>query len=149
MASRLTPLQEPSVETDFHQWALDTAEALRKRNFTGLDWEKIAEEIESLGISQETQLASRCSQLMYHLLKVQHQPERHSRSWDRSIRDQRSRIKSLLRHQPSLKAVLADPAFWTDAYKDVVTLGIKDNVPDDVLNRFPQDCPFDHSVLDD
>ena len=35
------------VETDFHQWALDTADAIQKRQFTHIDWDRVAEEIHS------------------------------------------------------------------------------------------------------
>ncbi|MEC4817035.1 MAG: DUF29 family protein [Scytonema sp. PMC 1069.18] len=41
--------------------------------------------------------------LFSHLLKWQYQPERRSKSWERTIREQRKRISLLLDDSPSLK----------------------------------------------
>ena len=131
-----------SVGTDHHQWALDTALAIRERRFDGIDWERVAEELHSLGISEESQLESRLTQLIYHLLKWDHQPQRRSRSWDRSIKDQRSRILRLLKKEPSLKAYLRDTDAVENAYKDVLPLAIAEKLPDEIIDQFPDSCPY-------
>jgi hypothetical protein len=131
-----------SVSTDDHQWALETAVAIRERRFDAIDWDRVAEELHSLGISEESQLESRLAQLMYHLLKWDHQPERRTRSWERSIKDQRSRIMLLLKRQPSLKAYLRDTDALTSAYSDVLPLAVGEKLPDDVIDQFPDSCPY-------
>ena len=69
----------PSITTDLHQWALDTAQALKEHRFADIDWDKVAEEIKSLAGSEERALTSHLAQLMYHLLKsAVSNSERHS-----------------------------------------------------------------------
>ncbi len=39
-------------ETDYYQWTIEQAKALKERNFNNLDWENIIEELEALGRSE-------------------------------------------------------------------------------------------------
>ncbi|MDQ2949546.1 MAG: DUF29 domain-containing protein, partial [Acidobacteriota bacterium] len=82
--------------TDTHQWALDTAAAIRSRRFEGIDWDQVAEEIEDLANSRRDKLESHLAQLIYHLLKMEFQPERHGVSWDISVTVHRDSIYALL-----------------------------------------------------
>jgi hypothetical protein len=134
-------------EKDFAQWAFDTARAIRERRFDGIDWDNVAEEIESLGNSERRELVSRLSQLIYHLLKMEHQPERITRSWERSVRLQRQRIYRVLKRQPSLRSYLEDPEALSDAYGDVAPLAATENLPDAVFDRFPEECPYTIEML--
>ena len=59
---------------DFYTWTQTTAAAIRAGKWQDLDAAMIAEEIESLGISQEHALRSHLKQLLMHLLKWQYQP---------------------------------------------------------------------------
>ena len=135
------------VSTDIHQWLLETSAAIREQRFSGIDWERVAEELHSLGISEESQLESRLAQLIYHLLKCEFQPERRSRSWDLSIRAQRNSIYRLLRKQPSLKSSLAIEEFLESAYEEAVAESAKENLPDSVVVRFPETCPYTVAML--
>jgi hypothetical protein len=47
------------------------AERLRQRDVAGIDWDNIAEEIESLGRSDKRSLRNRLRVLILHLLKWQ------------------------------------------------------------------------------
>ena len=131
-----------SVATDHHRWALDTAQAIRERRFDAVDWERVAEELHSLGRAEENQLESRLTRLMYYLLKMEHQPERRTRSWERSIREQRRRLMMLLRKEPSLKQLLCDGETLGAAYGDVFAEATRENLPDQVIDLFPETCPF-------
>lgn len=137
-----------AIETDFHQWALDTAAALEKRQFANVDWPSVIEELRGLSRSEERELEARLSQLMYYLLKQQYQPERQCRSWEISIRNQRQSILALVRKQPSLGNFLYDPEFWHSAYRDALSLSGNDSLPDSVTEQFPEVCPFTKSILD-
>jgi hypothetical protein len=130
------------LATDYHQWALDTAEAIRKRDFAAIDWEKVAEEIESLAGSEERALESHLAQLIYHLLKTEFQPERHGRSWDLSVAAHRGELYRLLRKQPSLKRYLRDPEVLSGAYTIALGESGRENLPEDVVVRFPETCPY-------
>jgi len=73
-------------EQDFYSWTIEQAEALRAAGKARLntprtiDWEAVAEEIESTGRAQASDLGSRYYRLLTHLLKWRYQPQRRSRS---------------------------------------------------------------------
>src|SRR3954470_5735337 len=61
-------------DRDFFLWTQEQAEALRRAAREGsnlpLDWENLAEEIESLGRSFKNSLQSRIAQIIIHLWKL-------------------------------------------------------------------------------
>jgi hypothetical protein len=65
----------PRYEEDFVRWSLDQASALRDAARSGtnlpLDWENLAEEVESLGKSQRSVMHSRIRNIIEHLIKLQ------------------------------------------------------------------------------
>ena len=98
-------------DTDFLAWSKEQAEALRSAARGGsnkpLDWENLAEEIESLGISQKTALRSQMRRIVRHLLKLEFSPAAAPRrGWFESINDARSEIEDLLETSPSLNSVV-------------------------------------------
>src|SRR3954452_2341854 len=62
-----------AYDKDFHDWAVSQARALRGRQLGALDWENLAEEIESLGRSDQREVTSRLTTLLVHLLKWRYQ----------------------------------------------------------------------------
>jgi hypothetical protein len=56
-------------ESDLYDWTKKQADALRRRTANELDWDNLAEEIESLGTSYLDQIESRLENLILHLLK--------------------------------------------------------------------------------
>jgi hypothetical protein len=103
-------------ETDFALWAEAQAAALREGRFADLDLANLIEEIDSLSRSDRNQLQNRLTKLAFHLLKLQHQPERASGSWLRTIIEQSARIRRLLKSSPSLRPAL--PELLAEAYVD-------------------------------
>ena len=100
-------------EEDFARWSFDQAGALRDAARSGtnlpLDWEKLAEEVESLGKSQRSQLRSRVATIIEHLLKLQHSPSGEPRrGWTETILRERLEIERLLEDSPSLRRELPD-----------------------------------------
>jgi hypothetical protein len=76
--------------------------------------------------------------LIQHLLKCEHQPDQHSRSWDATIKDQRRRVNRLLEENPSLKPKLAQSI--DDAYQTAVTFA---SVETGILEEdFPSACQY-------
>jgi hypothetical protein len=95
-------------DEDFLAWSQQQAEALRAAARTGsnrlLDWENLAEEIESLGVSQKTALRSQMRRIVRHLLKLEFSPAvAPRRGWFESVNDARSELDDLLETSPSLK----------------------------------------------
>jgi Domain of unknown function DUF29 len=95
-------------DSDFLAWSKDQAEALRSVARGGsnkpLDWENLAEEIESLGISQKSALRSQMRRVVRHLLKLEFSPTAAPRrGWFESVNDARGEIEDLLETSPSLR----------------------------------------------
>jgi len=129
-----------SYETDIVAWANQQAWLVRNKKFDLLDLEHIAEEIESVGISEQRELASRMAVLLQHLLKWQYQPERRGISWQLTIRNQREKIKRRLKKTPSLKSCLNDEEWWADAWGDARDAAEKETGIG--FEQFPEQCPW-------
>ena len=91
-----------------------------------------------MGRSEYRALESRLEVLLTHLLKVQYQPEKHTKSWDLTIKEQRLRIHRLLRDNPGLKPRL--PQAWEDAWEPALIQAQKETTLD--ATAFPQENPF-------
>ena len=123
--------------TDFNQWAIDQAAAIRDKRWDDLDVQNLAEEVESMGNQERRELASRLAVLIGHLLKWQYQPSNRGASWQTTIRAQRKAVDKLLQRNPSLKPYLAEEAL-EDAYPDALALAVTETG----LEEFPDDCPY-------
>ena len=89
-------------DSDAAAWSEQQADALRRRAANEIDWENVAEEIESLSRSDKREIRSRLAVICEHLLKWRFQPEARSPSWRGSIREARDRIADLIEESPSL-----------------------------------------------
>jgi hypothetical protein len=140
-----------AYEEDVFTWSQEQAAALRRlaghrpNLAEPLDLLNIAEEIESLGISQWRELASRYLVLLVHLLKWRHQTARRSRSWRATIRTQRREIATLLRFSPGLKAKRAEELALAYA-RARLEAAEETRLP---LATFPETCPFTVDEVED
>lgn len=132
---------------DFYAWTAEQSALLRDGNLSAADIEHIAEEIESMGRSERTQLTNRLSVLLTHLLKWRFQPGMRGNSWRLTIREQRRRAARILAQNPSLKADLG--AIVADAYGDALIAAERDTGLPEVT--FPPSCPwsFDQAIASD
>jgi hypothetical protein len=90
-------------EKDVVAWSSEQATLLRSGKFSEIDLEKIAEEIEDVGKSEQRELASSMSLLIAYLLKWKYQPSHRGTSWEKNIKAQRKEILYTLKESPSLK----------------------------------------------
>ena len=128
----------PSYDGDYYGWTQQQAAHLRGGRMDRVDLENVAEEIESLGKSQESELSSRYKVLCLHLLKQIVQPQRNGRSWEATIAEQRASIAVHLRKNPGLKAKRAD--LFADGYEIArKTAKAETGLP---LASFPATSPF-------
>lgn len=125
-------------ESDFHQWASRTAEMLRAGTVEESELGHIAEEIESMGISQRRELLGRVRILLIHLLKWRFQPGLRSASWRIAINGQRREIADLLDQMPSLRPVLA-AGFDKTYARATADAADETGLPN---TDFPRQCPF-------
>ncbi len=132
-------------EHDFVRWTEAQAVELRRAADTGsnlpLDWEHLAEEVESLGSRERREIASRIEQIILHLLKLRHSPATDPRrSWEETIDRERSEIEEILCESPSLRREIG-PALarrWPSARRRAVR-ALADEVAEHAM---PSDCPF-------
>ncbi|MGH7097150.1 MAG: DUF29 domain-containing protein [Stellaceae bacterium] len=97
-------------EQDFLRWTEEQAAALRRARDSNLplDWDNLAEEIESLGKSQRAALRSQLRRILRHLFKLEASPAIEPRpGWEESIRDARVEIEDILKDSPSLRHEVA------------------------------------------
>ncbi|MBL8671759.1 MAG: DUF29 domain-containing protein [Alphaproteobacteria bacterium] len=103
-----------------------------------LDVTNLADEIDAMGKSQRRELQSRLLQLLLHMLKVRHQPERDGSSWRGSIAVQRAEIRKLPVQNPSLRRCLPDDL--GDAYADARDAAAAETGL--AIGTFPAACPW-------
>jgi len=124
-----------AYEQDYYGWTQQTAQLIRHGNFTDIDLEHLAEELEDMGANKERELENRLGILLAHLLKWRYQPERRGSSWRLTIKEQRQRILRILRKNPSLKAHLDETC--RDAYSDAILIAARETGLPETL--FPQE----------
>ena len=134
-------------DRDFYAWANEQAALLRAGRLSAADIAHIAEEIESMGRSEKRELTSRLAMLLAHLLKWRFQPERRGRSWQATIREQRSEVADVLADNPSLGARLDE--LLPNAYGKAVQIAIRET--DLAEETFPAICPwtFEQAMQDE
>jgi Domain of unknown function DUF29 len=95
------PVRGTRYEDDYAMWAEEQAAALAAGRFADLDLVNLADEVGDLSRSLDHALTSHLKILLAHLLKGEFQPERATRSWELTERDQADDIEELLGEAPS------------------------------------------------
>ena len=134
-----------SIDDDFALWAAEQAALLRASKLDRVDLENVAEELDYLGNSQESEIESRLVVLLAHLLKWHFQPERRSNSWRATLLEQRRQIGKIIKRSPSLRQHPAKQV--PEAYEiGVLAASGETNLP---LSAFPKTCPYSiEQILD-
>ena len=134
-------------ERDFHAWANQQAALLRAGQLSDADIENIAEEIESIGRTQRSELVNRLIVLLVHLMKWRWQPGLRGASWRLIVKEQRRALRRHLRDNPSLKPFL--DAAIRDAYDSAQVAAEREIGL--AAETFPDLCPFtfDQALSDD
>jgi hypothetical protein len=123
-------------DTDILLWSEEQAKLLRQRSANELDWDNLAEEIESMGKSQRREVRSRLQVLLQHLLKWTYQPEHQSRSWRTTIISQRHNLEDVLTDSPSLRPYAAT------VLRAAYVRGREAAENETGVLRLPEECPW-------
>jgi hypothetical protein len=102
----LTPRTD--YESDFYSWSLEQARLVRQGQWTHLDRDHVADEIESLGLEQFSKLITAFRALMVKMLEWDHLPAARTRSLILSIELQRIEIDEILSDNPGLRPRTAE-----------------------------------------
>lgn len=139
-------------DADFLAWTQEQARLLRDaaqdRPNTPIDWENVAEEIESMGRSELRAVESALVRVIEHLLKLEHSPATAPRGdWKLSVVEHRDRVARDLSASPSLRGKIDLSGIHRTAQK-MAALGLeRDGLPNDAL---PAECPYAlDQILDD
>jgi len=132
-------------DDDFYAWTQEQArllrEAARERINTPLDFENLAEEVESMGRSEARALASALMRVIEHLLKLEHSPVAEPRAgWRTSVLNHRIDAGEELEASPSLQRRIDLDRIYRNAARLAADGLSRDGVPADAL---PAECPYD------
>ena len=130
-------------QQDFYGWTQQQVQALAQKQVSALDWQHLQEEIQSLGRQEYRELVSRLTVLLGHLLKWQYQPEKRSRSWFLTIREQRRAIRRHLHQNPSLKSRVVEAL--EEGFEAGVDLALRET--DLPLRAFPEHCSYEFESI--
>ena len=139
-------------DADFYEWTREQSAALRRRLSeranTDLDLENLAEEIESLGRSEQQAAESAVARIIEHLLKLELSPADYPRAgWEDSVNEHRSRLILSLEASPSLRRKIRLVVAYALARKRAIRSLARDGV--DELS-VPLDCPYTlDGIVDD
>src|SRR6185295_3348982 len=92
----------PTYDGDYFAWSQDQGARLRAAKPKDIDWENVAEEIESLGRSDNRSIESNLNVVLVHLLKWRYRPQRQKTGWKASLIEHRNRIRKLAAESPGL-----------------------------------------------
>lgn len=127
-------------DDDILAWSERQAEALRRRSANELDWDNIAEEIESVGRNEFHAVESLLLQALCHMLKAMAWPQcRDARKWQKEASVFRRQARR--RFAPSMRQRFEISEIWADAL-DL----LPETVDGQPAGPLPATCPW---TLDD
>ena len=130
-----------SRQDDHYAWALTTAQALREGDLAVVDFSEVADELEQMGRADTFELASRITQILELLLKVEYSAgvlrDYNERGWRAAISRQQGELEILLQYSPSLKGKI-DSQLIADGYRRAART-VRTEYPE---LRLPPECPF-------
>jgi hypothetical protein len=128
-------------DKDFYAWTQEQAKFIKEKAFAKLDLIHLFDEVESMGKHEQRELTSRLEILLMHLLKWKYQPNyANKNSWKYTIKEQRKKLNSHLKENPSLKNPETFNERFLDAYDTAILRAVEETGLDE--NVFSKDCPF-------
>lgn len=125
-------------EQDYYQWLETTIKRLHDRQLQSGDIDNLIEELKTLGRTEKKVLRSYLRLIVMHLLKWRYQPDKRSKSWQITIRNNRLDVEESLQDSPSLKPKLAE--LLAQCYpRAVIEASDETGLPP---ATFPSSCPF-------
>lgn len=125
-------------EEDFYAWIQNQAAKLRARAHAEIDWENIAEEIESLGRRERLEIRERLRALLVLLLKWDTLPGLRSHTWQSRISEERDWIQATLDDSPSLREFpteIIENAYFDARRRAADETGLR-------ASAFPRELPY-------
>jgi len=121
---------------DFSDWAHCQANLLKTKEYERLDVKNLVQEIEDLAKREKQMLTSYVEKWMLHMLKIKYQPEKHTRSWDLSVKIHLHEAETVLKDNPSLQSSLNEVlknAYFRAKLEAAYETGLDED-------KFPNEC---------
>jgi hypothetical protein len=139
------PSARTPYERDFLLWTMEQAAELRRiageGRSGGLDLPSLAEEIEGLGIELVAVVEGLTSQILVHLLRLEHSTAEAPRlSWCEQVLAWRAAVDSRLRRAPRVREEIDLAGLYGRARRRAVLALFHDGVRGEAL---PDACPYD------
>lgn len=125
-----------AYKSDIIAWSMEQAALLRSGQFSALDIDNIAGEIEDIGKSEQRELSKQMSVLLSQLLKWQFQTQCRNVVLDKSIESLRKEITYNFNETPSLKFKINDEEWIDVVWAKAVSLAVTETG----LDVFPDQC---------
>ena len=125
-------------ERDEHQWLNDQISALRREAINELDKANLIVYLTEMTIRDRREMKSHFKILLMHLLKVQLQPERLTKSWVDTIRAEQAALSEIIEDTPSL--AVAAPELMRVSYPRAVNDAVRETGLEKSL--FPVTAPW-------
>ena len=150
---------------DGYTWAMQQADALRRRDFDAVDWDNVIEEIEEVGRSERRSWTSHCATLIEHFLKLEYSRSgnpKAGQTWLNAVTRARLRMQDTLQENPGLKSLR--PEMLRKAWKNgrqaaAAELAAYEADPTHSATyqqalrawhrRLPDECPFTLADIED
>lgn len=143
------PLERPQppdlYEADFYAWTQDQAARLRARTHNAVDWDNLAEEIESVGIRELREIRNWYEQLLRTLLLWELRPDERCHSWQSAISEARIFLEGKYELSPSLAARAEEriALAYHDALRSLTWMR------PELKDELPRACPWSATQLSD
>jgi hypothetical protein len=136
MTQTVLPLSELYL-ADETAWLDAMAELIGAGAFADLDYANLREYLQDMAIRDRREVRSRLKQLLFHILKWEHQPDKRTRSWRSSLVDQRQELVEMLKSRVLRKHA---EEIVDDGYEKAVELASSETglAPE----SFPAECPY-------
>jgi hypothetical protein len=118
-------------------WLETMSRLIAERRYGELDYGNLNEFLADMARRDKREALSRLEGLMEHLLKWEHQPDRRSRSWQRTIVEHRLQLNRLL-ESGTLRNYVQETL--PEAYRGAVKLGSSETGLG--KDTFPESCPW-------
>ena len=132
-------LASTTYEEDIAAWMSQQLAYLKAGEYDKIDMDNFIDEAEGVVRTDKRSMKSYFVILMGHLLKIQYQPSKKTKSWYYSVDNSRLEINGILSDSPSLKSYM--PLAFEQAWEQARKLAISETNMS--TREFPRSCPWD------
>ncbi len=124
-------------DTDETAWLEQMAELAARGDTAAIDLKSLSDYLSDMARRDKREVLRRLVRLLVHLLKWERQPEKRTRSWDLTIREQREELQDLL--ESGTLRNYGEQELVRAYRKAVRRVAVETDLSEDV---FAEECPY-------